>query len=124
MAAEVLTMRQAATYLRMCGPKDDPRTQGNAARRLRRMLERIERKGGRRYLTAVGGDRQGTRYRITRQALRACLPGFFGPPDERERAISQMVRSIRAELTEMSDRIDEVSEVANLAFDGVKALGR
>ena len=39
MAAEVLTMRQAATYLRMCGPKDDPRTQGNAARRLRRMLE-------------------------------------------------------------------------------------
>ncbi len=97
---QLLDMREAAALLGWRGRW--------AGVRLLRKLKALEKKTGTTLLVVTGGEREGTRYHVTRGGLLQLLPKLWVTNSELLRSISSGIRDLRVEVGELTRRIEDV----------------
>jgi hypothetical protein len=76
--------------------------------RLLRQLKAVERRIGRSILVVSGGEREGTRYRVTRSALNRHVSEIWDSSEKLLRSISSDMRKLRKQVGELAEKFEDL----------------
>lgn len=116
--SRLLSLREVADMMGMEGP--------TAPRRVREQLLRLEERSGRKFLTRLGSDGTGARYRVTAASLRQHHQEFFNRKDEVADALREYVGALEAQVEELSSRCAGgayIKQVEGESMNGQTSIG-